>query len=207
MEILSEKKCVFDKSLELIKDNEKNKFNNEPQINPMEIEEGMQSNLNFLAGVVKADDEIRMKRMIFRASKDTAGATFFDYVDTDIMEKEGAMKIEKKIFTILFQGGTENVLLHKLLQICDLYGASRYNIPNKENMQIEVEALHKEILEKKNFLMEAKNSIKNFFKDKMGSGVSVYKLYIKCLYSAYKMLIKCLQSVYKLFIKCLQSVY
>ena len=45
----------------------------------MDMEEGsFRSGLNFIAGVIKAEDDLRMKRMIFRTSKGRAIPTFFD---------------------------------------------------------------------------------------------------------------------------------
>lgn len=38
----------------------------------------MASDLNILSGVIKADDEMRMKRMIFRISRGRAIPQFFD---------------------------------------------------------------------------------------------------------------------------------
>lgn len=43
-------------------------------------EEGYKSDLNFIAGVIKAEDDLKMKRMIFRISKGRAIPTFFDLV-------------------------------------------------------------------------------------------------------------------------------
>lgn len=42
------------------------------------LEEGDVSELNYIAGVAKADDEMRMKRIIFRASRGRAIPTFFE---------------------------------------------------------------------------------------------------------------------------------
>jgi V-type H+-transporting ATPase subunit a len=41
-------------------------------------EEGVYSGLKFIAGVIKAEDDLRMKRMIFRVSRGRAMSTFFD---------------------------------------------------------------------------------------------------------------------------------
>ena len=42
------------------------------------LEEGFRSDLNFIAGVIKPEDDLRMKRMIFRVSRGRAIPTFFD---------------------------------------------------------------------------------------------------------------------------------
>jgi V-type H+-transporting ATPase subunit a len=43
------------------------------------MEQGFVSDLNYLAGVAKAEDELRMKRMIFRVSKGRAIPHFFNF--------------------------------------------------------------------------------------------------------------------------------
>jgi V-type H+-transporting ATPase subunit a len=81
LEILIEKKCVYDKSSQLILSSEQLQMGSESvrqQRNNME--EGFQSDLNFLAGVIKAEDDLRMKRMIFRISRGRAIPTFFDLI-------------------------------------------------------------------------------------------------------------------------------
>jgi V-type H+-transporting ATPase subunit a len=173
LEILVEKKYVYDKSSQLISANIdlSQNFELSSNNNSMILEEGHNVGLNFLAGVVKADDDMKMKRMIFRASKGRALPTFFDFVNTEIAanSKESSVStIKKKIFTIFFQGGNESVLLHKLLKICDLFNVSRYNIPRREDIKTQIVALQNEITEKKNFLREAEMSIKNYLKHKFG---------------------------------------
>jgi hypothetical protein len=67
---------------------------------------------------------------------------------------------KKKIFVICIQG--QGMIMQKVLRICDLIRASRYNIPNKEEFSDELKNLIGEINDKKFFLIETENSIKNF---------------------------------------------
>jgi V-type H+-transporting ATPase subunit a len=159
LENLIEKKSVFDKSSQLV-------LTSRDQDNLSRIgmiEEGSSSDLNFIAGVIKAEDELRMKRAIFRISRGRAIPTYFDLV-TDTK----GPTVLKKIFTIFFQGGVENVLLSKLLRVCDVFGASRFNIPRRDEMQFQINQLQTEITEKKNFLRQAETSIKDFIRNKIG---------------------------------------
>ena len=82
LEILAEKKCVFDKSSQLILSSEMLASGGSENVRQQKnnMEEGFQSDLNFLAGVIKAEDDLRMKRMIFRISRGRAIPTFFDLV-------------------------------------------------------------------------------------------------------------------------------
>jgi len=86
-------------------------------------EEGiyMQSNLLSISGIIKLEDEMRLKKMVFRASKGRAIPTFFELED----QNEFNNQTTKKIFNIFFQGGYENVLKQRLLKICDLFNCSR----------------------------------------------------------------------------------
>jgi V-type H+-transporting ATPase subunit a len=177
LDTLIEKKSVLDKASQLlntgsemsgggIRQLDKSMVN----ISQISIDEegGYRSDLNFIAGVIKAEDDMRMKRMIFRISKGRAIPTFFDLVTENKIVKT---KSQKKIFTIFFQGGVENVLLSKLLKVCDLFNASRFNIPRREEIQIQITQLQNEIFEKNSFLKQATTSIKNFMQDKIGSSI------------------------------------
>jgi hypothetical protein len=178
LENFIEKKYVYDKSSQLISSNQSYYQDVDSTV---VIEEGNQATLNFLAGAINALDEMKMKKMIHRASKGRAVVTFFDFLHNSSefkllnqdKEKEKHV-VKKKIFTIFFQGGVENILLQKLLRICDVLGASRYNIPRREDMISNMTDLHNEISEKKNFLRELEGMIRKFLKEKIGNNVIHY---------------------------------
>ena len=200
--LLIEKKSVFDKSSELIfsqlntykipkkqsiglgiDDNSaiKNilKSAENDQKKEVLLDDYDVSELNFISGIIKAEDDMRMKRMIFRASRGRALPTFFDLTVEDKLTHQ---KIEKKIFTIFVQGGAQNVLANKLIQICDIFGASRFTIPKRDDLQNEINNIQQEIYEKKEYLKTVETSIKEFFKDKIGENelpgkYDMYKLY------------------------------
>lgn len=96
LENLIEKKSVFDKSSQLFlseNDNNNNSYVSNRMINNPaggDLEDGFRSDLNFIAGVIKAEDDMRMKRMIFRISRGRAIPTFFD------------LSVENKISVIKF---------------------------------------------------------------------------------------------------------
>ena len=73
LEIIIEKKAVFDKCVQLLESPEMRSTN--VSNNSME-EAGIGA--NFLAGTIKAEDELRMKRMIFRVSRGRAIPSFFN---------------------------------------------------------------------------------------------------------------------------------
>ena len=200
--LLIEKKSVFDKSSELIfsqlntykipkKQNiglgidENSAIQNilksaeNDQKKAILIDDYDVSELNFISGIIRAEDDMRMKRMIFRASRGRALPTFFDLTVEDKLTHQ---KIEKKIFTIFVQGGAQNFLANKIIQICDIFGASRFTIPKREDLQNEINNIQQEIYEKKEYLKTVETSIKEFFKDKIGENelpgkYDMYKLY------------------------------
>ena len=197
---LIEKKSVYDKSSELIlsqlntykipkKQNIFNGLDSPNSVEQMLKEENKQTNsllddyevseLNFISGIIKAEDDMRMKRMIFRASRGRAIPTFFDLTMED---KLSETKVEKKIFNIFVQGGGENILAKKIITICDLFGASRFTIPKREDLASAISNVQQEIYDKKNYLKTVETSIKDFFKDKIGENnmpgkYDLYKLY------------------------------
>ena len=198
---LIEKKSVFDKSSELVlsqlntykipkRTNLVNGLDNPTpieQVLKMEdqkktdtlLDDFEVSELNFISGIIKAEDDMRMKRLIFRASRGRAIPTFFDLT---IEDKLNQTKVEKKIFNIFLQGGTQNVLAQKIIQICDIFSASRFTIPKREDLASEINNVQQEIYDKKNYLKTVETSIKDFFKDKIGENnqpgrYDMYKLY------------------------------
>ena len=137
------------------------------------------SELNFISGIIKAEDEMRMKRMIFRASRGRAIPTFYELT---IDNKETQSKVEKRIFNIFLQGGANDTLSKKILNICDLFGASRFTIPKRDELNAAVSNVQQEIYDKKNYLKTVQTSILDFFKDKIGENnipgkYDLYKLY------------------------------
>ncbi len=68
----------------------------------------------------------------------------------------------KKIFSIFFQSGIENVLLEKMLKVCDLFNANRYVIPRREEIETELKSIQKESMINQEFLIQAQRSILEF---------------------------------------------
>lgn len=166
LETLVEKKLVFDKSTELIATSRQLQEVDNIQHG---MEEGHHQQISFIAGVIKADDDLKMKRMIFRISKGKAMATYFDFNNNYLDVPNDTKAVSKKIFTIILPtGGPENILLSKVLKICDLFNASRFNVPSRENIKTQVENLQKEINEQREYMKEAELTIKNFLKEKFG---------------------------------------
>ena len=230
---LIEKKHVLLKAAELVRTSAD--FGNFSEVDSGEnfIKQSA-SNLNFMAGVVNAENEMKMKRMIFRISRGRAVTTFYsleinndEYLlttsvrqrgmslaDKESMKKEigrleklssliqskdvGMMNTKKKIFTVIFTGGEENILLQKLLKVCEVFQASRYPVPRNSEVNNEIEKIQKEIDDKKNLLVNIEKNLNEFFatsntlNNKRGIKYSLYKLFFEEEKLVYTTLNKCI---------------
>ena len=218
LDLLIEKKSVYDKASDLIYSNlnnyddyeskyplrnnlielefsEPDEQNNDSQNNKniKLLEENFISEIDFISGVIKVEDDLKFQRMVFRASRGRIIPFFFDLT---IENKALQTKKEKKIFIIFFFRRSNNILFQKILNICDIFGASRFRIPKKEILVKEISKLQQEIFDKKTYLKSVETSIKDFFKDKIGeNGVpgkyDMYKLYFLQEKLLFKNLNKC----------------
>ena len=228
---LIEKKHVLFKCEELIRTNLD--FSNFSESEPGEngIKQGLGTNLNFMAGVVSSENEMKMKRMIFRISRGRAISTFYsleinndEYLLTTTVRQRGMSSVdknnepgnleklssliqskdvgtintEKKIFTIIFTGSEENILLQKLLKVCEVFQASRYPVPKNSEIRNEINKIQKEIEDKKGLMVSLEKNIKDFiivsntYELKRGYKYSLYRLFFEQEKMVYTTLNKCI---------------
>jgi V-type H+-transporting ATPase subunit a len=224
---LIEKKHVLFKAEELIRTNLD--FSNFSEAAPGEngVKQGLGSNLNFMAGVVNTEHEMKMKRMIFRISRGRAITAYYpleinndEYLLTSTVRQRGmslsskgnleklssiiqskdvgTINTQKKIFTIIFTGSEENVLLQKLLKVCEVFQASRYPVPKNSEVRNAIRQIEKEILDKKNLLVSLEKNLQDFcllsnsLGNKKGYKYSLYKLYFDQEKMIYTTLNKCI---------------
>lgn len=109
-------------------------------------------------------------RMLFRITKGRAIMETFDYQYEGVQPET---KIEnlpsKKIFVIVFQSTSENILKSKVIKICDLFGASRYQLPSRNEYNASINQLNEEISTQDRILKEGKKSAIEFLKGRAGS--------------------------------------
>ena len=184
---IKEKKAVYDQIAKLILSGSEEMLNYQRQKRGSDDEVGS-SGFNTLAGIIKAEDEVKMKRMIFRVSRGRASPSFFELSMSKSTGKDEVEKVTKKIFLIFSPGGQENILMQKLIKVCDIYGASRFNIPKTEEMRSEIVQLNSDISEKEGYLKSSKTLLEDFLREKIGSNApgdykeskyDLYKNYIK----------------------------
>ena len=228
---LIEKKHVLLKAGELIRTNLD--FSRFSEAEPGEdgIKQGLGSDLNFMAGVINIENEMKMKRMIFRVSRGRAISAFYsleinadEYNLTSSVRERGigfsqgkqepggyeklssliqskdvsAFNTKKKIFTIIFQGSAENILLQKLLKVCEVFQASRYPVPKNSEITNEINKIEEEIKLKKNLLSSIEKTLldfcntRNIYENKRGYKYSLYKLFFEQEKMVYTTLNKCI---------------
>ena len=227
---LIEKKHVLLKAEELIRTNFD--FSQFSEAEPGEdgIKQGLGSDLNLMAGVINLENELKMKRMIFRISRGRAITAFYsleinndEYLLTSSVRERGmtlaqnnqqpgryerlssliqskdvgTFNTKKKIFTIIFQGSSENILLQKLLKVCEVFQASRYPVPKNSEIKNEINKIEEEIKLKKNLITSIEKTLidfcntRNLYENKPGFKYSLYKLFFEQEKMIYTALNKC----------------
>ena len=223
--ILIEKKHVLEKATELISD--RIAYGNFADSEPDEdgIITSLNTNLVLMAGTVPIENEMKLKRMIFRISRGNATTAFYDlnvdrdeYLYTSTVRQRGfsiadmnirqqnmeniklfnAMNNKKKIFSVVFAGGAENILLKKILKVCEIYQASRYAVPKSSKIKSEVAALSEDIRDKKSMLQSIEKTLSDLLKE-------INKLHeIKgCKYLIYRLFFEQERLIYNNLTKCI----
>ena len=183
------------------------------------------TNLVLIAGILPIENEMKFKRMVFRVSRGNATSAFYSidldpdeyffyyspfkqrnfYNDNKIESKlkKGIrdfidLSSKKKIFSVVFTGGGENILLSKILKVCELFQASRYSVPKSSKIREELDILSRDIKDKKIMLQNIEKSLvdilkeNNKFREIEGFKYLVYKLYFEQQRLIYGNLGKCL---------------
>ena len=220
--ILVEKKYVIQKVSQLISgDMALGNFGDE-ESQEDGIISSVNTNLTLIAGILPIENEMKFKRMIFRISRGNATSAFYS-LDLNPDEyfynsplKQGSisnskkndlhnninsfidLSQKKKIFSVVFTGGTENILLKKILKVCEIFQASRFAVPKNSKIRGELEMLTRDIKDKKLMLQNIERSLIdllkeiNKFRDVEGYKYLVYKLFFEQQRLIYSNLGKCL---------------
>ena len=142
-----------------------------------------------IVGLCNASDELRMKRMIFRISRDKALCTFFDAEFPDEFKPKEPMKI-----FVMFCPKID-YLVAKILKVCDIYNCSRFDIPDNyvgHVMEI-LPDISEKIIEHKNYLYEAKKTLKSHLEDYIliKKKLQLYKIFFRKEKMIFSNLSKC----------------
>ena len=228
--ILIEKKHVLSKASELLRDNIAYGNFGDSDADEDGIKASINSNLVLLAGTVPAENELKMKRMIFRVSRGNAITAFYGLeIDKDeylltstvrqrgftfaskkqniLIEKDdnivlndetGMINTQKKIFSVVFTSGEENILLKKILKVCEIFQASRFRLPKNQVINEEIISLNRDIADKRNMIITIEKNITdliietNKFKERNGYKYSLYRLFFEQQRLIYANMGKCI---------------
>ena len=130
-----------------------------------------------ITGLCYSSDELRMKRMIFRVSHDKVLCTFFEAEFPEEFNPKEPMKI-----FVMFCPKID-YLIAKMIKVCEVYNCPRFDIPENyvgHVMEILPDIFEK-ILEHKNYLLEAKKTLKSYLEDYIliKKKLQLYKIYFK----------------------------
>ena len=213
LNILIEKKSVFDKVYNLIyskinlKENNDNNiinisnnsipnsliFESVKNIKLLDNISDSKTELNFISGVIKAEDDLKFKKIIFRITHGILNIFFYDLrTENKILH----IQEEKKIFIIITSKNNLN-LNQKLMKVIEIFNGNRFMIPpNKEELNKNIIDLQQKIFDEKTNLKKIETAIKEIFKNKLGEdGVpgkyDFYKLFFIQEKLIYENLNKC----------------
>lgn len=184
---LIDKKLVLEKAIELIK-SEKVMNNNLDEIQENDLNGNKENepnnlknlelgnyNLKVLAGVISIEEEMKFKRMIFRVTKGIAYPNVFDVEINEEMANHYRIQKQKlRIFLLILP--SDGIILNKTLMVCDLFKASRYKIPSRENYDNEMGKLYRELDEKRILIQETENSINKFLNENSNNVINLFIL-------------------------------
>ena len=228
--ILIEKKHVFQKASELFMNTISYGNFGEVDSNEDGFKSSSNSNLVLLAGTVPAENELKMKRMIFRVSRGNAITAFygleinkeeymltstvrqrgFSYANKNqniLIEKDdnillseeiGMINTKKKIFSVVFTGGEENILLKKILKVCEIFQANRFSIPRSQLLNEEITNMSNDITDKKNMIVSLEKNLTDLIneadnlKGRKGFKFSLYRLFFEQQKLIYTNMGKCI---------------
>ena len=135
--------------------------------------------IKYISGICNSEDEIRIKRMIFRAGHSRAFPLFFNSRDLDTRIK-AYLKTnkERKVFIIVCQEG--EVLLRKIDNILNLFNCHIYQVPNPNDIKRLLISTQRELESKEKLIRTSELSFINEIKSKVeqhNNIISLYALY------------------------------
>ena len=104
----------------------------------------------------------------------------------------------KKIFSVVFTGGEEDILLKKILRVCEIFQASRYSIPRNQFIRQQLNSVTQEITDKRNMIVTLEKNLNdlitetNTFRQRKGYKYSLYRLFFEQQKLIYTTMGKCI---------------
>ncbi|CAI2384160.1 unnamed protein product [Moneuplotes crassus] len=112
-----------------------------------------------IAGVVGKEDSIRLRRLVFRATRGKAIVITQD-VSAEILREEGILA-PKTMYLIIFQKG--DFIHQRLTTICESFNSEKYDLPEPEESQNIISELTSNISKIREVIITMNAEIKEFF--------------------------------------------
>ena len=191
---LLEEKVIYERLIYMFNKGEIVPQNKDSSINDVMEEQ----TLNYITGICNSIDEIRIKRLIFRASRGRAIPGFFNISTLDAIGKSYMKDFkERKMFFVLVQG---NVLHNKVLSILNIFNCHIYQIPNLDDIKAEMLRVTTELDNKEKLIKESELTFLHFIKSKIEKTDNLLSLY-----SLYRFFFKREKLIYTTLNKCVRS--
>lgn len=111
--------------------------------------------ISFVAGTIKAEEKIKMERMLFRITRGKALTHF----SPDFKQGEQ----QKVVYMVVYQDGA--VIRDRVQKICDSFMGSRFEIPNLgDPLFVELARVRRQIAEDENLLKMSRGQLKEYLR-------------------------------------------
>ena len=221
--ILLEKKYIYEKMVELFQGRIIDELDKKDDYIKMDDEEEDQlinnkirkkksfgfelDPLNYLCGICHSEDIMKLRRVIFRASRGRAIPSFYyaNINENAIFLDEKKYFEDKQIFLIIIQG---EMALNKVRKNLEIFNIETYKINNSNNILKKLEEINIEIDQQKEVVTNAEKALLDLIRPKTVP-IKVIGQNYKCLYSLYRTFCKREKYIYMNLNRCkeLNSFY
>lgn len=146
----------------------------------IDSEYGIISTCN-IAGVIDTEDSMRLRRLVFRATRGKAMVITED-IPPEIFKEEGISTLKTK-YLIIFQKG--DFIQEKLNTICSSFNGEKYDLPEPERSQDAINELSSKIEKAREMIHTISKEIKeyfismNFIEDSNCDKFKIYEAFIR----------------------------
>lgn len=98
--------------------------------------------ISYLAGTIEKTEEMRFKKIVYRATRGKALTYFKDMGQAELKQYTGEkIKTPKTVYVVIFQEGPN--IRERLVKICDSFMGSRFDLPSQSDLT----EIHRKIVE------------------------------------------------------------
>lgn len=176
-----------DRGRGMVEDGNIHSLNNE-DVKDTEREEPLVGGISVghIAGTINKDEEMRFKKLIFRATRGNA-LCYFDEFKVPISDYFGN-KSQKSVYVVIFQEGGS--IREKIIRICDSFLGERFDIPSG-GVNDKINEVNNKINDTRNVMSTTNEEVKKYLQsinkaeNTTASAIQIYKWFVikeKALY-------------------------